>query len=252
MFVVAIISASGGTGKTSLTANLCMLLAQKDLPVLGLELEPSNRLGLFLGLTERNPAGIINLPEEHSWHSAVRRNADQVSYLPFGCETDTHRSHDKLLAMENRGIRHYLTALRPPSDCMVLIDTQRAPSLCFDCATASADLILNVIVPQPDCFEDIAAVQSHYERHVIGRHNRSAELFHVLNRVNNTRLLSHDIITILRDRLGSKMLRYAIHQDEAIPEAMANNMQVADYAPDSQAGHDLHGLADWLLAQPSQ
>jgi cellulose synthase operon protein YhjQ len=252
MFVVAIVSASGGTGKTSLTANMSTLLTQRDLPVLALELEPSNRLGLYLGLTERNPAGIIDLPDGHSWHSAAHCNVDQVNYLPFGRETNTHQTNDKLLAIEKRGVRHYLMDLSPPSDCMVLIDTLRAPSLCFDCAVASADLILNVIIPQPGCFEDIAVVQAYHEQRFTDKQKHAPGLFHILNRVNSTRLLSHDVISILRDRLGSKMVRYAIHQDEAIPEAMASNMRVAEYAPHSQSNHDLQGLADWLLAQSSQ
>jgi cellulose synthase operon protein YhjQ len=249
MFVVAIVSASGGTGKTSLTANIATLLTQKDLPVLVLELEPSNRLGLYLGVTERNPTGIINLPEGHAWHGAIRRNTDQVNYLPFGQETDSRLTHEKLLAVASASIDHYLLKLDPPSDCIVLIDTQRAPSLCFDCALVSADLILNVITTQPSCFEDIAVIQSHYNQRFTNEQQNAPGLFHVLNKVNSTQLLSHDAVTILRDRLGSRMVRYAIHQDEAIPEAMASNMRVAEYAAHSQASHDLQGLADWLLAQ---
>lgn len=246
MFVVAIVSASGGTGKTSLTANLATLLAKKNRPVLALELDASNRLGLYLGLTARDPAGIINLPDEQSWHSAVLRNPDQVNFLPFGHEVNTHLTHEKLSIFESHGIGHYLSELSLLPECMVLIDTQRAPSLCFDCAIASADLILNVITAQPGCFEDITVIESYYEQRFT---DKKPKLFHVLNKVNSTHTLSHDIVTLLRDRLKDGMLRYAIHRDEAIPEAMASNMRVSEYAANSQANHDLQGLADWLAAQ---
>jgi cellulose synthase operon protein YhjQ len=252
MFIVAIVSASGGTGKTSLTANIATLLPSKQQPVLALELEPSNRLDLHFGLAKRSPSGLINLPEGHSWQSAIQRNADQVNYLPFGTEINTHLTHEKLSLVEKRGVRHELMALSLPPNCMVLIDTQRAPSLCFDCAIATADLIINVITAQPACFDDIAVIESYYEQRFAHDQENAPELFHVLNQVNSNRVLTHDIITMLRDRLGNKILRYVIHQDAAIPEAMASNKSITEYAPGSQANHDLQGLANWLLTQPSQ
>jgi cellulose synthase operon protein YhjQ len=249
MFVVAIVSASGGTGRTSLTANLASLLTRHEQPVLAVELDPSNRLGLYLGVTVRNPAGIVDLSADQTWHHAAQRNTDHVNLVHFGHGVNTHRTHEKLSVIENRGVRDYLLDLSPPSDCVVLIDTQRAPSLCFDCALAAADLILNVITAQPGCFEDIAVMHAHYERRFSAGPEHAPGMFHVLNKVNSAKLLSDDIINILRVRLKSKMLRYVIHQDEAMPEAMASNQCVADYAPHSQASHDLQGLADWLLAQ---
>ena len=59
MKVVAIVSAKGGVGKTTLTANLATALSRSiAAPVLAVDLDPQNALGLHLGMSPHELRGL--------------------------------------------------------------------------------------------------------------------------------------------------------------------------------------------------
>ncbi|MET5115538.1 cellulose synthase operon protein YhjQ/BcsQ, partial [Burkholderia pseudomallei] len=57
---IAIVSTTGGAGRTMLTAALAALLARDGGPVVALAVDPQNLLGVQLGLAAVAPAGIAD------------------------------------------------------------------------------------------------------------------------------------------------------------------------------------------------
>jgi hypothetical protein len=71
----------------------------------------------------------------------------------------------------------------------------------------------------------------------------------LLNGVYPARQLHHDVITMLKARIGGDaLLPIRIHLDEEVPRAYARGGYFFDHAPHSQTSHDIHGLAGWLEA----
>ena len=54
MFVIAVVSAKGGVGKTTLSANLGVGIAQRGYPVLIVDLDPQNAMQWHLGGLDQN------------------------------------------------------------------------------------------------------------------------------------------------------------------------------------------------------
>ena len=50
MFVIAVIGAGGGVGRTTLTAALATACARRGRPVLAVDFDPQNLRGMHLGL----------------------------------------------------------------------------------------------------------------------------------------------------------------------------------------------------------
>lgn len=249
MFVTAFASTHGGVGKTAIAANLAGILTSRELPVVVIEWDPGNLLGFHLGMPERPNDGWIQAAiTGEPWHDFAFENSDHVQFLPFGAVEDLQRiQFEHTLATDESWLARRLRELDVPSDTMVLLDVLRGPSVYLNQALAAATLVLTVLNPTPAFALDIAAMEA-LAQAARQRSAHDTALFYVLNQIDTTRRLSRDILVILRTDLDERLLRYVIHRDEALPEAIASNTNLAAYAPDSQAAHDLQGLASWLSA----
>lgn len=240
MIVCSFISANGGSGRSTLCAQLASLLSQRGREVLALDLDPRNALGLHLGLplaetdgwARRAAAGV-------EWHEAAFRNSDGVRLLPFG-----ELAAEPLSAFEDRlcgdpgWLQHQLQRLALPAHALVLIDTPRLPAPLARQAIAASNLLVNVMQADTAAYCSLTQLQ----RAAGGR-----PLLHVLNQVEGTRRLQADILQLMRRDLGTRLSPSPVHRDEAVAEALAANLALVAHAPHSQATHDLQGLASWLL-----
>jgi hypothetical protein len=79
---------------------------------------------------------------------------------------------------------------------------------------------------------------------------RSSKVLKVLgNGVYPARQLHHDVLTMLKARIGADaLLPQRVHLDDAVPQAYARGGYFFDDAPHSQTSHDLQGVANWLAA----
>lgn len=249
MFVVSLSSINGGVGRTTLVAQLASLLARQGQTVLALDADPQNLLAAHLGLVDASGgatpgwAGQALVFPERDWQALGQRNSDGVSFLPFGA-LDSARlaALESGLRSDVRFLCRQLAALDLPADTLVLIDSARLPSSFAGQALAAADLCLWVLPADPAslfCWQRDAALA--------GAETRRGHL--LINRFDATRPLQSDVLELFRAGSGSRLLPYLIHRDEALPESFAANLCLADYAPDSQAMHDLHGVAQWLRQQ---
>lgn len=252
MFIIAVCSTHGGVGKTTVTANLATLMT-KQAPALAVEWDPSNSLGFHLGLTDPPEQGWIphaasGMPQYETSH----RNSDGVEFLSFGQVPEQQRQcFEQSLLKDHLWLSRNLKNLELPDNTIAFVDTQRAPSVYFDQAVRAADLLLAVMTPNPAFSWQIAAMDA-LVAYLQESTSSRPELLYLLNQLDTTRSLAHDVLTIMRSKLHHRLLRYTIHRDEAVPESAACNTSLAEYAPDGQAAHDFQGIASWLIAHVSE
>jgi cellulose synthase operon protein YhjQ len=244
MLKVAFVSANGGVGKTALTANLASLLARRGQPVLALDFDPNNLLGLHFGLMPDEADGIAARSiNGGAWQQAAFSNTEGVRFLPFGELDEAQRaSFGDRLGENPLWLRSRIDQVDMPENALALIDTPRLPSIYAQQAIAAADIVIAVVAADASCYAKLPAL-----RRNIANSGKLKSAYYVVNFADAARRLHNDIIALLRMDLGERLLPYFIHHDEAVPESLASNRGLADYAPRGQAAHDLQGLAAWLL-----
>lgn len=236
MKLIALVSAAGGSGRSTLTAQLAGIFVQRGHNVLALDLDPANGLGLHLGLplAERDGWARRTLAGA-PWREAAFRNSDGVLLLPHG-RFDESEAARRPTPADGAALRRQLEALGLPADTLVLIDTPRLPATAALAALRTADLALHLLRADAGAY---AALEG-----------GGATTRYVVNQFEAMQPLQADIMQLLRRELGDRLAPTPVHRDGALPEATAANLGLADHAPHSQAAHDLQGLASWLLQQP--
>ena len=245
MKTIAIVSVAGGTGKTTLTAALAVLLARRKRSVVAVEMDEQNMLGTFLGLRAIPDSGLAThaLSPDEPWHASTYRSNEGVLFVPFGAlQAGAHLSFDILLGQRADWLGRSLQEISLPDDGIVLIDTARFPSEKALQAVRCAVLVLCVARPDP---YGCVLLANHFE--VLQRHSKVLKILG--NGVYPARQLHHDALAMLKNRIGAEaLLAQRVHLDEVVPQAYARGGYFFDDAPHSQTSHDLQGLANWLSA----
>lgn len=246
MFKIAVISANGGIGRTTLTAQLANLLARRQQSVLALDFDPNNLLGLHFGLPVTERDGLVQHAASHlPWQDAAFSNSDGITFLPFGTTSDDERrSFANQITHQTHWLSGQLARVQLPSTTIALIDTPRLPSIYAQQAINAADLVLGVVAADASSYARLGSL-----RDVVKLSGKADKAFYVVNYADAARRLHNDIITLMQNDLGDRLLPYFVHHDESVPESLAANSSLADYAPQGQATHDLQGLAGWLLSR---
>ena len=245
MNVVAVVSAVGGAGRTTLCGALAVLLARRRRQVVALELDGRNILGTYLGLDALPGRGLAHalLDPRSAWYAHTFRSADGVLFVPYGTLAgDQISACEAKLAALPYWLQGVLGEIDVDRDGVVLLDTERYPSQQAEQAIRCAHLVLCVTPPDPAAAVSLAAVLAHIRR-------PGTAFYIVVNRVNPAHPMHGDVLALLRARVGeAALLPQRMHLDEAVPDAFARGAWVFDDAPQSQMSHDLHGLANWLDA----
>ena len=145
MPVITVCNAKGGTGKTTLTANLGGLLAEGGHRVLLIDADVQPTLSSYFPLEIKAEAGLTRLIQAGSLEGTI-------STTSVGC--DLVRSDDPDARLQNwilhtpDGRFRLWKALRQHDYDYVLIDTQGAIGPLQDSAMLSADLVLSPVPPE--------------------------------------------------------------------------------------------------------
>jgi cellulose synthase operon protein YhjQ len=248
MKTVAMVSATGGAGRTTFTAELASLLAARGHRPLAVECDPRNVLALHFGLRESARDGLVSHLAGHTdaWARAALQSDDGVLVLPWGSVDEagsagetTQPDASATLDARPHWLRDLLARVDLPRDAIALVDCAAWPSPHARQAIDAADLVLALVTP------DAAACATLPRLNAALRRTDKESVF-VANAVVPARALHTDIVAMLRERLGDAMLPYVVHADTGIPAALAGGEGFCIAAPASQAAHDLNGIASWL------
>lgn len=238
MRLIAIQGLRGGCGSTSIVAGLASTLASLHQPVLAIDLCPNNILGLHFGLPfDELSARVLRSAQSPAQNVVAFRPLERIAVLPF----DRHAAQDYDPECAAALLEHALQQLAPPSNSFVLLNIP--PHLNLHARLGQRPDIhwLHVLEADPACH-----ILLNYQLHDNPHLPRSNHHW-LINRLQPSLKLSHDLLELWRMALGQWLVPCVIHEDEAVREALARKQLLSESAPHCLAMQDFLALANWCV-----
>jgi cellulose synthase operon protein YhjQ len=249
MKVIAVISAKGGVGKTTLAANLASVLAAGGRRVLALDLDPQNALRLHFGIPLDSIDGLSRATlSGDPWQTVMFDGVDSVTVLPYGAVVeDDRRRFEAHVDRDPQWLVKSLESLALDASDIVLVDTPPGSSVYTRAALTAAHFALNVVLADAASYAAIPQMERMVQSYAAPRVDFRGQGY-VVNQVDQSRQLTKDVLKVLRSMLGDRLFPGVIHADEGVSESLACDTTLIHYDPLSQAAADLRSCGDWLLA----
>lgn len=243
---LALISNLGGCGRTSLVAHLASAFVERGRQVLAMEFDPANVLGLHLGLEHPPETGWVtrHLAGE-DWTEAALQNSEQIAFLPFGpLPASGLATLESALVRDEAWLARHLSDVPELDNALVLLDAPPLPSIFARQTLVAADFILVVLEADGRSLAQLPALEAWLASLAPDRPYAV-----LVNRLDSSLPLERDFLAVLQYRLGTRFLPYPVHRDEAVRLSFACFVSLFEAHPQSQALHDLLGVAGWLEGQ---
>ncbi|KZY47865.1 cellulose synthase operon protein YhjQ [Pseudoalteromonas shioyasakiensis] len=227
----------GGTGTTSIVANLACALRKSNVPVYAIDLDPKGDLGLHLGLAWEHQLGWSDYPNFASACEQFHQDNDGVKFLPYGSRSNLGLDFSSII-----------------ESCQQLNDSDDSWFL-FDCP-AHVD-VHRYSLNEDDIFLEIINCDAICHSFAFKRLNTlkqaesSWQHYFLTNKYNSASELESDLLQLWQTELPLIAPLY-INKDEVIKEATAFRNVAINCAPFSVANDDFETLAGWLVSRASQ
>lgn len=245
--VIALVSAKGGVGKSTLASALATALRLEGGQTLAIDLDPQNALQYHLG-AEPGVAGLGYAGlKGRNWKSLLLAGSAGSLLLPYGSVTeDEHLTHEHSLENDRYWLARQLASMDLSENDVVVLDTPPGRTAYLAQALMVADQVLVVVTADAACFVTLDEMEHLLaERGALGH----AQLCnYVINQFDSSRLFCNDMHEVLKRRLGSSLLG-VVTLDHTVGEALAYGRNPLLTAESSQACHDMLMLSDRLKAQ---
>ena len=259
MHCIAFVSPLGGTGQTTVVANLASLWSAAGRACLALDLCAQNSLGLHLGLAQPAPLGWSQAVAAGTWWGEpALENSAQVWFLPYGNPAGQAppsgpqqsmnqallTTLEQSLAQDPHWLSTQLQSLALEAHSLVLLDVPPWPQPLAAQALRCADLVVVCL--------DTSARATQMRDHVaalLAQARPATPLAVLATRFNPRRDSQCQALEALQALWPQQLSPYVLHDDESVAAALAAQHCVTAYAPQAQSAHDLHGIAHWLLDQ---
>jgi cellulose biosynthesis protein BcsQ len=226
--VLEVFSLAGGVGKTSLVATLGRALSASGERVLLVEATPFGALPYFFGACDCRPGELRTFRPPASRYDAPIRMA---SIDPESLEADSD-GHSSLVA-EIQGWAQGASR--------VIVDVATRSTLTARELSQFSPVVLVPLVPDVVSVVAADSIDSFFHHHA-----GAPDVYYLLNQFDASLPLHADVRKVLQERLGERLLPFALQRTPAVSEALAEGMTIVDYAPDSPLAEDFNSLAKWL------
>jgi cellulose synthase operon protein YhjQ len=258
MPLIAFASPKGGVGKTTLAANTAHAFARLGHRVVALDLDAQNALGMHFGADPYERAGFITSLKDHTdpkraWQAHLQETPSDISLLPHGHATYAQTfainadliSHPELLIAPLRDI------LRDP-EIVIIADTPPGPSVASSVIAAIVDYMVVVLLSDAASIVQLPKIDG---RGMYGGTSGTPisieRVGFVVNQIDMRSRLSRAAAEAAERHLGGRLLG-RVYRDEHVPEALARQSSVADYAPASKAAQDMTAIALKIVESVAQ
>lgn len=250
--IIAVTSASGGVGKTTLAANLAVAVQAQGRSVVLLDLSPQDALHHHFRRDDAEPReDQAGLAITDSLAGAAIATRSGVLLVPFGQPDEARRlAFEAQLVRDPHWLARQLAALALPAGTLVLLDTPSGPSTYLRQALAVANMALLVCKADAACYNALAPVNDLIRSLGAERGEAFLGTGHLINQREPGCALDRDIGRILQALLGEQILG-EVRRDPAIAEALVYNLSALEHAPSAAGSDDLRLLAANVLARLS-
>ncbi len=244
MKIIAIVSGKGGVGKTTVSANLCAGLRRLGKSVLAVDLDPQNALRLHFGVSPRHVGGLARaVLAGDDWRASVVQGNTGDYVLPYGSIDESDRlDFEQDLREDPHLLRTQLGLLGLAEDCIVVLDTPPGASVYLTQALSAANAAIVVALPDAASYATLPKIMSLMKQYCSRRKNFLGYLL-LINQVDRVKQLADDVTDMMIAKFGKKSIAL-IHQDQAIPEALAYSKDLQDYDPLSRGAHDMKNCVE--------
>jgi len=248
MFVIAVVSAKGGVGKTTISANLAAAIALTGRPVLVVDLDPQNAMQWHLGgLNQNDCKGISALSTQRMGLAEVSHLSPYgVSFTPYGNGGESNRIRFEAVLEEQEGwLLQVLKSAQLRHDTVVILDTPPGPSVYLKQAVNAAQLLLVVMLADAASYATLPEIETLIASYGRDAQKRMDSAF-IVNQGTNHQL-AKDVTTLFAERLGTRMVPFVVPENPAVEEALACERPLLSYQPENPAATSLRAVANWLL-----
>jgi len=246
--VIAVVSAKGGVGKSTMAANLATAMHKQGRPVLAVDLDPQNALHHHFQVQpgqERDAACGISQADQ-DWQAIGIPSCAGVFVLPYGSVSeDRRRAFESQLDDEPLWLAHQLSDLQLADGAVVIIDTPPGPSLYLQQALAVANVALIVSLSDAASYTALPLIENLIKTYTAERTDFLG-MTYLINQLDSSRQLSKDITQIMLGQLGQQVVG-VVHRDQSISEALAYNRDVMEYDPNGRGCLDVVNCAKTIL-----
>ncbi|MCF5722479.1 cellulose biosynthesis protein BcsQ [Pseudomonas syringae] len=242
--VMAVVSANGGVGRSTLVAALSSGLQRLGESIVALDLDPQNALRQHFGLDHELPgigrSSLINV----KWETLLQAGFAGCQVMPFGdIDTQQQENLQRWMAREPNWLAQQLSVLGLSERYTVIIDTPAGNNVYLHQALNLADHILVVVQPDAACLGTLDQMDALLAPYL--KRERSPRCHFVINQLDEHSAFKLDMVDAFKQRLNETLLE-VVHRDPSIGEALAFGTDPLDNVARSTASDDINELCRLL------
>ncbi len=240
---VAVINQKGGVGKTTTTANLGYMLAQKGYRVTLIDLDPQGSLTISLGVDWQEHAGIEDLLlHDDKLENVIIESRKNLRLIPCGNNLGQAEHIDKASSSSiAKGLKKVLNQLT--DDDFILIDCPPSSGFLIICALYAID---EVLIPISGDYLTL-----HGLSHLLGtlksfekRLQHDIKKWFVITRFHPRRRLAQDVKEKMISYFPDQVLKTSIRETTALAESPSFGLTVEEHQKGGNGSKDYRDLAE--------
>lgn len=245
--VIAVISAKGGVGKSTLSAALATTVRLPGGLTVAIDLDSQNALQHHLSVSP-DAAGMATASlAGENWRTLLAAGSGDTCLLRHGSQTqDEHHALQLFLENDSQWLVRQIARMELSARDVVVLDVPCGDARMLEQALNAASQIVVVVTPDAACYLILDALESRLES-TLTRDQAPACHF-VVNRFDDTRSFTRDMAEVIVRRLGDRLLGL-VHEDPALGEALAYGHNPVQAPHATHAVQDLLDLADALISR---
>ncbi|KPW53920.1 Cell morphology protein [Pseudomonas caricapapayae] len=245
--VIAVVSAKGGVGKSTLSAALTTLVKVPGGQTLAIDLDPQNALQHHLNASP-DVAGLggASLSGEN-WRALLLNGSADTQVLAYGTlQLDERRSLERFQDSDPDWLVRQIARMQLSARDVVILDVPCGDLHMLEQALNAASQVLVVLTADAACYLTLDQMQGWLEPVLAAP--QPPVCHYVINQFDASRAFSRDMRDVMAKRLGGRLLGI-VHKDNALAEALAYGHNAVQVPGASSGAQDLRVLSDLLTTR---